>query len=54
MVEVVEELGLITCEKIVYRHGATLLILRECSGFDIEDGVPGKEQVEHGKEMVED
>ena len=31
--EVVEELGLITCERTVYRNGATLLILRECSGF---------------------
>ena len=33
VVEVVEELGLITCKWIVYRHGATLLIVRECSDF---------------------
>ena len=34
VVEVVEELGLITCGKIVYRHGAIVLIVRECSGFN--------------------
>ena len=26
--------GYSTCERIVYRHGAILLILRECSGFN--------------------
>ena len=51
--------GCYICERIVYRHGAILLILRECSGFnlggvDIVDGVPGKEQVECGREEVED
>ena len=33
VVEVVEVVGLITCERVVYRHGAILLIVRECSGF---------------------
>ena len=60
MVEVVEELGLITCEMIVYRHGAILLIVRECSGFltiggdDIEDGVPDKEKVDCERKKVEE
>ena len=34
VVEVVEELGLITCERVVYRHGSILLMVRECSGFN--------------------
>ena len=52
MVEVVEDVGLITCERIVYRHGAILLILcvsavvLTLGGDDIEDGVPDREQVE--------
>ena len=34
VVEVVKERGLITCERIENRHGAILLIVRECSGFN--------------------
>ena len=46
------------CERIVYRHQALLLIVRECSGLtlggdDIEDGVPDRAQVECGREEVE-
>ena len=38
---------------------SNIFILRECKGFnpgvvDIEDGVPGREQVECGREEVED
>ena len=33
VIEVVEEVGLITCEGVVHRHGAIPLIVRECSGF---------------------
>ena len=32
--EVVKDVGLITCERVVYRHGAILHIVRECSGFN--------------------
>ena len=59
MVEVVEELGLITCERIVYRHGqyssfcASAVVLT-LGVVDIEDGVPGREQVECGREEVEE
>ena len=34
VVEVVEDVGLTTCQRMVYRHGAILLIVRECSGFN--------------------
>ena len=58
-VEVVEELGLITCERIVYRHGAILpfcvnAVVLTLGGVDIEDGVPGRVQVECGREEVND
>ena len=46
-------------ERIVYRHRAILLVVRECSGCltlggdDIEDGVPDREQVDCEREKVE-
>ena len=60
MVYVVEELGLVTCEGIVYRHrckyssfcvGAVVLTL---GGDDIEGGVPDREQVDCEREEVEE
>ena len=47
------------CERTENRHGAILLILRECSGLtlggdDIEDGVPDREQVDCEREKVEE
>ena len=47
------------CERTVYRHGAKLLIVRECGGFftlsgdDIEDGVPDRQQVDSERGKVE-
>ena len=50
--------GVCWCERIVYRHGAILLIVRECSvltlgGDDIEDSVPDSEQLDSEREEVE-
>ena len=57
--EVVGDVGLITCERMVNHHGAILLSVRRRSGFnpgvvDIEDGVPGRDQVECGREEIDD
>ena len=52
MVEVVEEVGLITCERVVYRHGAILLIVREWSGF-ILGGFDHMEVDEQDREQVD-
>ena len=51
-------LGLITCEKMVFRHGAILLIVRRRGGFiprrcrHIGDGVQSRVQIECGREEV--
>ena len=48
-----------SCERIVYNHGAILLIVRECSGFNprrwrhCEVDVQVREQVDSGREKVE-
>ena len=44
--EVVEDVGLITCERMVYRPRVGVI--------DIGDGVPGRVQVECGREEVHD
>ena len=36
VVEVVELVGLITCEKVLYRHGAKQIILRVCKWFSTQ------------------
>ena len=49
------------CEWMVYRHGAVFLYSSLCGGeavltlgdVDIEDGVPGRVQVERGREEVQ-
>ena len=46
------------CERIVYRHGAILLIVRECNGLTlggdhIEDDVTDREQTDCEKDKVE-
>ena len=57
--EVVKEIRLITCERIVYRHGAILslcvgAVVLTLGGDDIEDGVPDREQVDCEREKVEE
>ena len=50
------------CEWMVHRHGAVFLYSSLCGGeavltlgdVDIEDGVPGRVQVERGREEVEE
>ena len=57
--EVVKELGLITCGRNVYRQGAILLLGEVAAGLSLgavhmEEGVQVRVQVEVGREEVDD
>ena len=59
MVEVVEWLGLITCKRLYiamvqYSSFCVSAAVLTLGGVDIEDGVPGRDQVECGREEVND